>query len=411
MASVYKKKKQIKREFNFEWKGRDKNGKLVNNIMRGSSQAEVRVELIKQGIQPLSMRQIKNQRGSGGSVNTKDIMLFSRQMATMLQAGIAISESLSMQAAGLKKLTMRNLLLKIKLEIDSGNNFANALGYFPDVFSEMYRGLVTSGEESGTLETVFKQLADYLERVEKIKSTVKKAMVYPLSVITLALGITVVILLYVIPVFQDMFESAGMELPGLTQFVVDMSNALRTWTALFIVISVIVGIIIFNRTVMKTESVKNFIAKKILSVPLFGNLIILSNCAAFSRTLGTMYLAGTPMISALTTVSGACGNKVFKEAVLNIRGNVAIGQQLNFAMAQTRLFPEMVVHMVGIGEKSGNLSDMLFKVSEFFEEEVEATVATMMVMIEPILIVVLGVLIGGLVAAMYLPIFDMASAA
>lgn len=411
MALAVQKEKQIKKEFNFQWKGRDRTGKAVTNIMRAGSQAEVRAELLRQGIQPLSIVRSRDAKGAGGAIKPVDIMLFSRQMATMLQAGLAISEALGMQAAGIKKLSMRNLLLKIKADIDAGNGFAYALKQYPDLFDDMYQGLIAAGENSGTLETVFTQLADYQEKVQKIKSAVKKALVYPIFVICLALAITAGILIFVIPVFQEMFNSAGMELPALTQAVVDMSEGIRTWGALYTVIAVVVGIIVFNKTVMKTEAAKAFIAEKSLRLPLFGKMITLSNCATFSRTLGTMYMAGTPMLAALSTVSNACGNLVFKNAVMDIRSNVAIGQQLNFAMGQTHLFPDMVVHMVGIGEKSGNLSDMLFKVSEFFEEEIDGTVAAMMSMIEPILIVVLGGLVGGLVVAMYLPIFDLAAGA
>lgn len=397
----------IKREYDFKWVGRDKAGKRIEGMHRATSQAVIKTLLIEQGIQPIRITRSKGKRGRGGKVTNEDIMNFSRQMTTMMSAGIPISEALGMQAAGMDKLSMRELLLGLRADVDRGEGLSGALNKRPTIFSPMFRGLVAAGEESGTLETVFSQLATFLEKSESTKKAIKKAMIYPIAVIVIALSITALILVKVVPVFQDMFEQGGQALPTPTQVVINISEFIQSVG--FIAFLFIAGLAIFafKQMVKSNEGLRYKVHKFLLRLPVIGKLSELSNSSIFARTLATMYDSGTPMISALGTVAGATPNELFKEATLKMRQNVSIGQELNFAMRQSGLFPELVVHMVGIGEKSGNLSDMLYRVAETYEEDVDNAIDGMMSLIEPILIVILGVLVGGIVVAMYLPLFSM----
>ncbi len=397
----------IKREYDFKWVGRDKSGKRVEGMHRAVSQSVIKTLLIEQGIQPIRITKSKAKRGRGGKVTNEDVMNFSRQMKTMMSAGIPISEALGMQAAGMEKLSMRELLLGLRADVDRGEGLSGALNKRPTIFSPMFRGLVAAGEESGTLETVFEQLATFLEKSESTKKAIKKAMIYPIAVIVIALGITAVILVKVVPVFEEMFASSGKALPGPTQMVINISDFVQSTGFLAFLFIAGLSIFGFKQLVRTNEALRYKVHKLILRLPVIGGLSSLNNSSIFSRTLATMYDSGTPMISALGTVAGATTNELYKEATLKMRENVSIGQELNFAMRQSGLFPELVVHMVGIGEKSGNLSDMLYRVAETYEEDIDNAIDGMMSLIEPILIVVLGVLVGGIVVAMYLPLFSM----
>ena len=400
----------IVKEFNFKWVGRDRSGKAAQGVMRRPSAHLVRSELLKQSIQPLKIEKVREQRGSGGKIKPKDIMLFSRQMQTMLTAGISISQSLGMQATGTKKLTMRNMLLAVKADVDAGYGFSKALEQHPEIFDELYTGLIGSGERSGTLEEVLENLATYLEKMESIKAKIKKALVYPGVVMSIAGIVTAIILIYVIPVFDELFKSAGTELPAPTQIVVNMSNGVRSWGFIIFILAVVVGVIVIKKMIAKSTALQYKRDQFVLKIPIFGQLIAVSACARFARTLSTMYKAGTPIMDALQTVSGSVGNKIFAQAIDKMRESVAVGQQLNFAMRQSDLFPDMVTHMVGVGEDAGTLSQMLMKVAEFYEEEIDNTVDALMAAMEPLLIVFLGVVIGGLVVSMYLPLFNLGNA-
>lgn len=398
---------QVRREYDFKWVGRDRSGKRVEGLQRAASPSEVRSLIVQQGIQPISVDRAKRKATKGGKVNSGDIMVFARQMATMMGAGIPISEALGMQASGMTKLSMRELLLAIRADVDRGEGFAGALNKHPEIFSSMFRGLVHAGEESGTLQRVFEQLAIFLEKTEGIKKAIKKALVYPIAVITIALIITFIILWKVVPVFEDLFASSGAALPGPTQVVVNISEFVQSKNFVFLLLALVAIGWGIRQAIKRSYTLRYRVHEMSLKIPIVGDLISLQNSAVFARTLATMYDAGTPMISSLQTVANSAGNLLFKEAILKMRDDVSIGQELNFAMKQSNLFPEMVVHMVGIGEKAGDLSAMLMSVAEQYEEDIDGTVAALMSLIEPFLIVFLGVIIGGIIIAMYLPLFSM----
>ncbi|WP_077927264.1 type II secretion system F family protein [Wohlfahrtiimonas populi] len=397
-----------RKEVDYNWVGRDKLGNRVEGILKGSSPTKIRALLNAQGIQPLKIVKAKVKKGKGGKVKPEDIMLFTRQLATMLQAGLPLSEALAMQASGAGKIALSELLYAVKIDVDRGGGLSNALAKHPLIFDRTYTGLVAAGERSGTLEKILTQLADFLEKNSKIKKTIKKALVYPIIVICIALGITALILWKVVPVFADMFKEQGRELPAATQFVVNLSEGIRSWGFVYTVMGIGVFIFLFKRVLRTNQAFKRKFDQQVLKLPIFGNLIVLSNSANFASTLSTMYEAGTPIIASLNTVSNSTNNTVFQDAIEKIKGNVAIGQELNFAMRQSKMFPDMVSYMIGIGEKSGNLSEMLNKVAELYMEDIDNAVGAMMSMIEPILIVILGSLVGGIVVAMYLPLFSMA---
>ncbi|ELV08136.1 type II secretion system F family protein [Wohlfahrtiimonas chitiniclastica] len=397
-----------RKEVDYNWVGRDKLGNRVEGVLKAASPTKVRSLLNAQGIQPLKIVKAKVKKGKGGKVKPDDIMLFTRQLATMLAAGLPLSEALSMQASGASKIALSELLYTVKTDVDRGGGLSNALAKHPFIFDRTYVGLVAAGERSGTLEIILAQLADFLEKSSRIKKTIKKALVYPAIVIFIALSITALILWKVVPVFADMFKEQGRELPGATQFVVNISEGIRSWGFIYTLMGIGVFIYLFKRLLRTNLKFKRKFDEVVLKLPIFGNLIVLSNSANFASTLATMYEAGTPMIAALTTVADSTSNSVFKEAIEKINANVSIGQELNFAMRQSKMFPDMVSYMVGIGEKSGNLSEMLNKVSNLYMEDIDNAVGAMMSMIEPILIVILGSLVGGIVVAMYLPLFSMA---
>lgn len=400
-----------RKEVDYNWVGRDKLGNRVEGVLKGSSPTKIRSLLNAQGIQPLKIVKAKVKKGKGGKVKPEDIMLFTRQLATMLQAGLPLSEALAMQASGASKIALSELLYAVKTDVDRGGGLSNALSKHPFVFDRTYVGLVAAGERSGTLEKILSQLAEFLEKNSRIKKTIKKALVYPIIVICIALGITALILWKVVPVFADMFKEQGRELPAATQFVVNISEGIRSWGFVYVVMGIGMFIFLFKRLLKTNQAFKRKFDQKVLKLPVFGNLIVLSNSANFASTLSTMYEAGTPIIASLNTVANSTSNTVFQDAIEKIKGNVAIGQELNFAMRQSKMFPDMVSYMIGIGEKSGNLSEMLTKVSDLYMEDIDNAVGAMMSLIEPILIVILGSLVGGIVVAMYLPLFSMAEGA
>ncbi len=402
--------RNIKKEFNFKWVGRDKTGKAVQGEMRRESEGAVRSELLRQSIQPLKVSRVRESRGGGGKIKRRDLMLFSRQLSTMITAGISISQAMGMMASGTKKITMRQLILTIKADIDAGSSFGRAIDAHPTVFNEMYRGLVHSGERSGTLEIILQRLADYQERAELIRSKVKKALMYPVIVLILALLITLGILIYVIPTFQALFEGNGKELPWLTAKVVAMSNGVRSVGFVVFIVIVIAIFITIKKIIQNNRSLKKTVHGRLLRFPLFGKLIVIANSAFFARTLATMYDAGTPIISSLQIVANSTANLVFRDAILEMKNGVSIGQQLNFTMQQSQLFPELVTHMVGVGEESGSISEVLNRVADFYEQELNDFIDGLMSLMEPILIVVLGGIVAVLLVAMYLPLFSMGDA-
>ncbi len=341
-------------------------------------------------------------------ISTLDITIFTRQLATMMKAGVPLVQSFEIVAEGLENPSMREVVLGIKSEVEGGNTFAGALRKYPRYFDNLFCSLVESGEQSGALETMLDRVAIYKEKSELLKQKIKKAMKYPISVIVVAVIVTIILMVKVVPVFQDLFSSFGADLPAFTQIVVNMSNWMQKYWFVFLLI---VGIIIatFLEAKKRSKKFQDFLDRTALKLPIFGDLVYKAIIARYSRTLATTFAAGVPLIEALESTAGATNNVVYEQAVMKIREDVATGQQLNFAMRVSNKFPAMAVQMVAIGEESGALDAMLDKVASHFENEVDNAVDGLTSMMEPLIMAILGVLVGGLVIAMYLPIFQMGS--
>ena len=392
----------------YAWEGIDKNGKRVKGEMSGQSDALIKTTLRRQGVNPLKVK--KKARplfgDSGGKITTKDITVFSRQLATMMSSGVPLVQSFEIVGRGHENKAMQNLILAIKSDVEAGGALAEAFGKHPQQFDELYVNLVTAGEHAGILEDILHKLATYMEKTEALKSKIKGALFYPTAVVAVAFIITCILMIYVIPQFEDLFKGFGADLPGLTQLVVNMSNwFVANWYIMFAAI----GGTIFGLWQAKKRSVKfaHLIDRFSLKIPIIGDILNKSAIARFSRTLATMFAAGTPLVEAMSSVAGACGNIVYYNAVMKMRDEIATGTQLQISMRDVGLFPNMVVQMVAIGEESGALDTMLTKVADWYEQEVDDAVGALTSLLEPIIMAVLGVLIGGLVIAMYLPIFKM----
>ena len=392
----------------YAWEGIDKNGKRVKGEMSGQSDALIKTTLRRQGVNPLKVKKkAKPLFGdSGGKITTKDITVFSRQLATMMSSGVPLVQSFEIVGRGHENKAMQNLILAIKSDVEAGGALAEAFGKHPQQFDELYVNLVTAGEHAGILEDILHKLATYMEKTEALKSKIKGALFYPTAVVAVAFIITCILMIYVIPQFEDLFKGFGADLPGLTQLVVNMSNwFVANWYLMFAAI----GGTIFGLWQAKKRSVKfaHLIDRFSLKIPIIGDILNKSAIARFSRTLATMFAAGTPLVEAMSSVAGACGNIVYYNAVMKMRDEIATGTQLQISMRDVGLFPNMVVQMVAIGEESGALDTMLTKVADWYEQEVDDAVGALTSLLEPIIMAVLGVLIGGLVIAMYLPIFKM----
>lgn len=392
----------------FNWEGTDRKGNKTKGTTNGPNAALVKATLRKQGITPTKVR--KQGITLGGSKKKKitpfDIAVFTRQMATMMKAGVPLIQSFDIVADGLENPSLRDLVNDIKNDVASGNSFAGSLRKHPKYFDDLFCNLVDSGEKSGALETMLDRVALYLEKTETLKKKVKKAMTYPISVIVVAFIVTTILLIKVVPQFQDMFQGFGADLPVFTQFVVNISEWMQEWWLIFILGLVVIGVA-FKETKTRSESFRDGLDRFMLKLPIVGDIIDKSAVARFARVLSTTFAAGVPLVDALDSVAGATGNVVYRNAVTKIRDEVASGTQLQFSMKSTRVFPTMAVQMVAIGEESGALDTMLDKVASHFEEEVDNLVDNMTTLMEPIIMGVLGILVGGLIIAMYLPIFQM----
>jgi len=392
----------------FSWQGSDKRGKKANGEMTGASPALVRAELRKQGIsaskvkrKPTSLFGPKKKK-----ISTGDITLFTRQLATMTRAGVPLVQAFDIVADGIDNPSVKILIGTIKNEVASGTNFADSLKKHPRYFDELYCNLVESGEKSGALESLLDRLATYKEKSETLRKKIKKAMTYPLSVVVVAIVVTGILLVKVVPTFQEMFEGFGAELPAFTQFVVGISEFMQQWWFL-ILAAVIAAVFIFREAKLRSKKFADAIDRLSLKIPVIGEVLLKSIYARYARTLATTFAAGVPLVEALESTAGACGNVVYYNAVMRIQEEVSTGQQLNFAMRGTGIFPNMLVQMASIGEESGALDEMLDKAASYYEEEVDNAVDNMTALMEPIIMSVLGVIIGGLIIAMYLPIFKM----
>lgn len=398
----------------FEWQGVDKQGNKKKGEISGSSLALAKAELRKQGIMPGKIRKkAKPLLGIGGGTRKKkivpgDIAIFARQLATMMKAGVPLVQSFDIVADGLENPSMRNLVLEIKNSVEGGNNLASALKAHPQYFDDLFCNLVDAGEQSGALETMLDRIATYKEKTEALKAKIKKAMNYPIGVVCVAIIVTGILLVKVVPTFEELFSGFGADLPAFTRLVIDISEVVQAWWFVAI-IAVFAALYAFKQAKMKSEKFSQSLDRLVLKLPVVSPILNKAVIARYARTLSTTFAAGVPLVEALDSVAGATGNYVYQTAVLQIKEDVSTGTQLQHSMKSTGLFPSMAVQMVAIGEESGALDTMLDKVATYFEEEVDNAVDGLTALMEPLIMSVLGVLVGGLMIAMYLPIFQMGS--
>jgi type IV pilus assembly protein PilC len=394
----------------FLWQGRDKRGTKLKGQQIATTPNLVRAELRRQGINPISVKKKPKPLfgGAGSRVTPKDIAVFSRQLATMLKSGVPLVTAFQIIAGGQKNPRMRTMLDKIRADIESGSTLFESLGKYPVQFDELYTNLVQAGESAGVLDTILDNIASHKERIESIKGKIKKALYYPAAVIAVAIIVSSILLIYVIPQFESIFQSFGADLPAFTKMIVGASRWLRS-NGLFVLVGLIA--VVTGLIMAKKRSVKfaHWIDRTSLKIPIVGGILEQAAIARFCRTLAITFAAGVPLVDALRIVSGATGNSVFDEAAAKIREDVAVGHQLQMAMQQVGVFPNMVIQMASIGEESGSLDEMLVKVAEAYEEEVNNAVDALSSLLEPLIIVFIGVIVGTMVIAMYLPIFKMAA--
>lgn len=393
----------------FHWEGTNARREKVKGEIEAEDINLVRAKLREQGIAPKRIRKKSNfSLGLGEKVTARDITLFSRQLATMIKAGVPVVQALSITIEGQTKKKMRNLLMDLRDQVSAGTPVAHALRRHPKIFDDLFCSLVEAGEASGALEEMLERVALYKERMESLKNKIKKALYYPIFVLVIGMGVSALLLVKVVPEFEKMFAGFGAELPAFTQMVVNMSRFMQEWWWLvFGAMIASVYLILFMKK--RSEAFAFRLSKITLRLPIVGQLLHKSAVARFSRTLATSFSAGVPLVDALDSAGQSTGNLVYRESVSRMKEDVATGQQLNFSMRQAKLFPTMVNQMVAIGEESGALDTMLMKVADFFEEEVNTMVDSMTSLLEPLVIAVLGIIVGGLVIAMYLPIFQMGS--
>ncbi|BDM65903.1 type II secretion system protein F [Shewanella sp. NFH-SH190041] len=393
--------------YTYEWKGLNRDGRKSAGEFRGSSVMEVRSQLKLQGISPKSVRKksaplFKSEK----KINAMDIAMVTRQIATMLAAGVPLVTTLELLGRGHEKPKMRALLTNIVAEVQSGVPLSDALRPQRQYFDDLYVDLVAAGEHSGALDQVFDRIATYKEKAEALKSKIKKAMFYPAAVVVVAIGVTALLLLMVVPQFEEIFKGFGAELPAFTQLIINISKALQaTWY--FFAAGIIAAVWTFRRAHRNAQAVRDRTDELILKTPAIGDILHKAAMARFARTLATTFAAGVPLIDGLESAAGASGNAVYRNALLKIRQDVMAGMQMNVAMRTTKLFPDMLIQMVMIGEESGSLDNMLNKIANIYEMQVDDAVDGLSSLIEPIMMVVIGTLVGGLIVGMYLPIFQM----
>jgi type IV pilus assembly protein PilC len=393
----------------FAWEGTDKKGAKIKGEINGQNPALVKAQLRKQGINPLKVKKKPKPLFSPGKkIKPMDIALFTRQMATMMKAGVPLLQSFDIIGEGFDNPNMRTLINDVKQEVAAGNSFAASLRTRPQYFDDLYCNLVDSGEQSGALETLLDRIATYKEKTEALKAKIKKAMTYPISVVVVAIIVTAILLIKVVPQFESVFQGFGAELPAFTQVVVNMSRGLQEWWFVFIFALFVIGFTL-KEAHKRSEKFRDFLDRALLKAPIVGDILYKSVVARFARTLSTTFAAGVPLVEGLQSVEGAAGNVVFRQAIAKIRNDVSSGTQLNFSMRTTGVFPSMAVQMTAIGEESGSLDEMLDKTAEYYEAEVDNAVDNLTTLMEPLIMSVLGVLVGGLIIAMYLPIFQLGS--
>ena len=392
----------------FVWEGTDKRGVKMKGEQPAKNANLLKAELRRQGITPTIVKpKPKPLFGSAGSVITpKDIAFFSRQMATMMKSGVPIVQSLEIIGSGHKNPRMKSMIDQIRTDIEGGSSMHEAISKHPVQFDELFRNLVRAGEGAGVLETVLDTIATYKENVEALKGKIKKAMFYPAMTIAVAIIVSAILLIFVVPQFEDTFKSFGADLPAFTQLIVGASRFMVSYWWAFLIAGA-GGLFAFIFFYKRSPAFQHFLDKVVLKIPVIGTIIHNSAIARFARTTAVTFKAGVPLVEALESVAGATGNTVYEKAVLRIRDDVAVGYPVNLAMKQTHLFPHMVIQMTAIGEEAGALDTMLFKVAEYYEQEVNNSVDALASLIEPLIMVVLGILVGGMVIGMYLPIFKL----
>ena len=407
MAAVAKKPAQDVKQYNFTWVGKDKSGKVVKGELRAGGESIVAANLRRQGIQVSSIKKVR--QGGGKKITDKDITIFTRQLAVMMKAGVPLLQAFDIVGRGHSNPSVGKLLLDIKTDVETGSSLGAAFRKYPRYFDNLFCNLVSAGEQAGILDSLLDRLATYKEKILAIKGKIKSALFYPISIIVVALVVTAVIMIFVIPVFKDLFKSFGADLPGPTLVVMAISDwFIGNWWWLFPGIAF--GIWFFLYSWRRSITMQRIIDRLILRIPVFGDVIRKASIARWCRTLSTMFAAGVPLVESLDSVAGAAGNFVYFDATKKIQSEVSSGTGLTIAMGNTGVFPSMVLQMVAIGEESGALDAMLSKVADFYEQEVDEAVESLSSLMEPMIMVVLGGLIGGIVVAMYLPIFKMGQA-
>ncbi|PKM29606.1 MAG: type II secretion system protein F [Gammaproteobacteria bacterium HGW-Gammaproteobacteria-12] len=391
----------------FKWEGKDRRGTAVSGIINGQNPALVKAQLRKQGINPTKVQKKSSfSLSAGKKIKPMDIALFTRQMATMMKAGVPLLQSFDIIGEGFDNPNMRKLIDDVKQEVAAGNSFAASLRKKPEYFDELYCNLVESGEQAGALENLLDRIATYKEKTEALKAKIKKAMNYPIAVVVVAIIVSAILLIKVVPQFESVFANFGAELPAFTQMIINISQFLQKWWFIFLIAAFLCALAI-KEALKRSKKLRDAVDRGVLKLPIVGDILYKSAVARFARTLSTTFAAGVPLVEALDSVSGATGNVVFKTATDKIKNDVSTGMQLNFSMRTTATFPSMAIQMTAIGEESGALDEMLDKVASFYEEEVDNMVDGLTSLMEPIIMAVLGVLVGGLIIAMYLPIFQL----
>ncbi|MET0101981.1 MAG: type II secretion system F family protein [Sedimenticola sp.] len=395
----------------YTWEGSDRHGKRVTGETRAETIAMVRADLRRQGINPLKVKKkatsfLTNRKKK---IRAGDIAVFSRQLATMMAAGVPLVQSFDIVGKGHENPAMQDLILSIKADVEGGTALAEALKKHPLYFDDLFCNLVYAGEQAGVLEDLLDKIATYKEKTESLKGKIKKALFYPAAVIIVAFLVTAIIMIFVIPQFQDLFSSFGSDLPAFTQMVITMSEWMQNWWWALLA-GLMAGGWALGYIWKRSRKFRQIVDKTLLKTPIIGSILHKASIARFARTTATMFAAGVPLVEALESVAGATGNVIYSDAVLRMREDVATGQSLQLTMKQQNLFPHMVIQMVSIGEESGSIDSMLSKVADFYEEEVDNAVDALSSLLEPLIMVIIGTLVGGLVIAMYLPIFHLGSA-
>lgn len=408
-ASSSRKKSQTKANDTFIWQGVNRKGKKISGELSAASLTDLKTQLRKQGVTPGKIKKkSKPLFGLGGGakpIKPADIAVITRQIATMLGAGVPLVQSIEMIAKGNDNPNMQNLLNDIGVKLASGLPLSDCLREHPKYFDDLYCDLVASGEQSGALETIYDRIATYKEKAEALKAKIKKALTYPIAVLVIAFIVTSILLIFVVPTFQEIFASFGAELPAFTVLVIGLSEFMQAYWYLGLGALFVAGFV-FKKTHQNSQDFRDKVDKTILKIPVIGDILDKAAVARYARTLSTTFAAGVPLIDALESAAGASGNAVYRDAILEIRSEVSSGMQMNLAMRNSQIFPDMVIQMVSIGEESGAVDDMLAKVANVYEAEVDNAVDNLTALLEPMIMAVLGVVIGGLIVAMYLPIFQ-----